>query len=360
MLYARRRRHKERWVKRMRARVAANAGIANTWCRSRTKAQSFGIAPAARINLNILDKPLRAAILAAAGSTLVQRTVKRYGDRLGARRFVAGETLDDFLTAAKAANARGFAVAAGILGEGVHDRDDAAAAAKQYCELLEIFARDGMDANVAFKLTHLGLDIDPDLAHDHALQVVNTAAQLQNTMRLDMEQACYVDPTLAIYRRLREKTDSVGCVLQAYLFRSLDDLRALLPLRPNLRIVKGAYLEPPSIAFAQKSQVDENYVRMAQMALDGGCYTAIATHDPAIVARMCAYAAERGLPKCGRFEFQMLYGIAAAQARELVERGYRVRLAIPFGSYWFPYLMRRLAERPANLAFVLKGAFSRA
>ncbi len=123
--------------------------------------------------------------------------------------------------------------------------------------------------------------------------------------------------------------------------------------------MKGAYLEPPAIAYSRKSDVDANYVRMVQEALDGGCYVAVATHDPAIIAAICAFAKERALPLRGRFEFQMLYGIAAPQARDLVERGYRVRLAIPFGDYWFPYLMRRLAERPANLAFVLKGAFSR-
>ncbi len=170
--------------------------------------------------LNVLDKPLRAAILAAAESTIVQRAVKRYGDRLGAKRFVAGDTLEDFLTAAKAANARGFAVAAGILGEGVDDPAGAAAAARRYCDLLETFARDGIDANVAFKLTHLGLDIERDLAFRNALEVAQTAERLGNTMRLDMEQARYVDATLSIYRRLREQTDAAGCVLQAYLFRS--------------------------------------------------------------------------------------------------------------------------------------------
>lgn len=308
---------------------------------------------------SLLALGARAAILAAAESALVQRVVKRYGDRLGAKRFVAGETLEEFLAAARAANAQGFAVAAGILGEGVADPRDAQAAADRYCDLLSTFSRDGFDANVAFKLTHLGLDIDPELAFGHAVRIAQTASNAGNTMRLDMEQSRYVDVTLNIYRRLRAEYESAGCVLQAYLFRSLDDLRALLPLHPNVRIVKGAYLEPASVAFANKSDVDKQYVQMAKEALDGEGYTAVATHDAAILREVCAYADARGLPKRGRFEFQMLYGIAAPLARELVHRGYRVRLAIPFGEYWFPYLMRRLAERPANLAFVLKGAFAR-
>jgi proline dehydrogenase len=147
-------------------------------------------------------------------------------------------------------------------------------------------------------------------------------------------------------------------VLQSYLYRSEADLRALLPLAPNVRIVKGAYLEPPEIAYARKADVDANYLRLAELALSHDGYTAIATHDPKIVAHIEAFAAARGLPKRGRFEFQLLYGIAEPMARGLVERGYRVRLSIPYGSFWFPYLMRRLAERPANLAFFLRNAIA--
>lgn len=304
-------------------------------------------------------RPLRSLILAAAGNAPVRRFVKRYGDRFGARRFVAGETREDFLTAARAANVQGFAVAAGILGEGVTTEAEASRAAARYCELLEIFATAGIDANVAFKLTHVGLDIDPELAFSNASRIAQTARDTANTIRLDMEQSRYVDPTLQMYRRLRKEYDCVGCVLQSYLYRSAGDLRDLLPGKPNIRIVKGAYLEPPSIAYPKKRDVDAAYVRMAQEALDGDGYTAIATHDAKIIAAVRAHAQQKGLPKRGRFEFQMLYGIASSHASALVRDGYRVRLAIPFGEDWFPYLMRRLAERPANLAFVLKGAFGR-
>jgi proline dehydrogenase len=309
--------------------------------------------------MSILERPLRAAILAAADSTPVHRFVKRYGMRLGARRFVAGETADEFLDVAQAVNARGFAVACGILGEGVADPVEATDAADQYCALLRAFAERGLHANVAFKLSHVGLDIDPDLAFENASRIARAALETGNTMRMDMEQSRYVDPTLAMYRRLRATYENVGFVLQSYLFRSAADLRALMPLRPNVRLVKGAYLEPPELAFAKKSDVDENYAQLAEDALAGEGYTAIATHDPVLIERIAAYAERLRLPRQGRFEFQMLYGVASAQASSLVERGYRVRLAVPFGGYWFPYLMRRLAERPANLAFFLKGAFSR-
>jgi proline dehydrogenase len=256
-------------------------------------------------------------------------------------------------------NAQGFAVACGILGEGVAGREEARAAADQYCDLLRIFAEQRIDANVAFKLTHAGLDIDPALALENAARIAQTAKDTGNTMRLDMEQSRYVDATLDIYRQLRSKYECVGMVLQSYLFRSMDDLRSILPLSPNLRIVKGAYLESPSIAFAKKADVDANYLRLVETALEGDGYTAVATHDRRIVEQVIELAEKRNIPRRGRFEFQMLYGISTPFARDLVRAGYRVRLAVPFGTYWFPYLMRRLAERPANLAFFVKGAFTK-
>jgi proline dehydrogenase len=309
--------------------------------------------------VGVLDRPMRAAILAAADSDRVRQAVTRYGMRLGARRFVAGESASEFLPVARAANARGFAVAATLLGEGVRDPEATRPVTAEYEALLRAFAQEQLDANVAFKLTHVGLDIDPELAYENAVRIASAAGEGGRTVRMDMEQSRYVDATLAIYRRLRRRFDNVGFVLQSYLYRAPADLAAVLALAPNVRIVKGAYLEPPEIAYPVKRDVDGAYVELVEVALAHEGYTAVATHDPKIVERVTRLAQERGLPKRGRFEFQMLYGIAEPLARRLVQSGYRVRLSIPYGDYWFPYLMRRLAERPANLAFFLRGLFAR-
>jgi proline dehydrogenase len=306
---------------------------------------------------SVLDRPLRAGILAAADSALVRRAVTRYGMRLGAGRFVAGESAAEFLPVARAVNAQGFAVAATILGESVRDRSETRAVTDEYCRLLRKFAEERIDGNVAFKLTHVGLDIDPELAFENASRIAATALECGNTVRTDMEQSRYVDATLAIHRRLRERYANVGFVLQSYLYRSRADLESMLPLAPNVRIVKGAYLEHPDVAYPRKRDVDSSYVQLAELALAHPGYTAIATHDPKIVNRVIECATARALQARGRFEFQMLYGIAAPLARRVLERGYRVRLSVPYGANWFPYLMRRLAERPANVAFFIRGAF---
>jgi proline dehydrogenase len=309
---------------------------------------------------SMLDRSLRAAILTAADNAMVRGAVMRYGMRLGARRFVAGETAAQFMPVARAANAQGFAVAATILGESVRDRNETLAVTQAYCDLLRSFAAEDLDANVAFKLTHVGLDIDDDLAFENACAIATTANASGRTVRMDMEQSRYVDRTLRIYRRLRERGhDNVGFVLQSYLYRSARDLAETLPLAPNVRIVKGAYLEPAEIAYPRKRDVDANYLKLAEVALSHDGYTAIATHDPQLIDAAIELARANGLPQRGRYEFQMLYGIATGLASRVRERGYRVRLSIPYGPHWFPYLMRRLAERPANVAFFLRGAFSR-
>jgi proline dehydrogenase len=309
--------------------------------------------------VSALQGTLRWMILSAAESPHVRRLVKTHGMRAGAARFVAGETTESFLAAAREANRQGFAVACGYLGEGVATPAEARAARDRYCELLRTFAAENIDANVAFKLTHVGLDIDPELAYELARDIARTAQETGNSVRLDMEQSEYVDATLHIHRRLRDEFPCVGFVLQAYLFRSAADLNERLPFAPNVRLVKGAYLEPPDRAFEHKGDVDANFVALAETALSHPGYTAIATHDPSIVERIERTIKARSLPKRGRFEFQVLYGIGTALAKRLRDRGYRVRVAIPFGEYWFPYLMRRLAERPANLGFFLKGFLQR-
>jgi len=296
---------------------------------------------------------MRSALLGAADSRRLQNFMYRHGMSLGARRFVAGETLDEFLRVVRDVNDRGFVVAAGLLGEGVAAERDAANVVHEYKHILRRLASLSLRSNIALKLTHLGLGIGAKLALDNVRSIVTEAQQLENFVRMDMEQSAYTDATLSIYRSLREEGHrNVGTVLQAYLRRSESDLQALLPLQPNLRLVKGAYLEPDAIAFPKKADVDKNYLALIEMALSHPGFTAIATHDHAIIERSIALINERGLTP-DRFEFQMLYGVRPKLQEQLRDRGYRVRLAIPFGSQWYPYLMRRLAERPANLFFFL-------
>lgn len=298
-----------------------------------------------------INSVMRSALLGAADSRPLQRFMYRHGMTLGARRFVAGETLDELVTAARAMNERGFAVAAGMLGEGVHDRAETVAAMRGYQGVLDRIARENLRSNIALKLTHLGLEIDPELSRENLAAVVDRASQLGNFVRVDMEQSAYTDATLTIYRDLRAAgRANVGTVLQAYLYRSAHDLRALLPLQPNVRLVKGAYLEPVSVAYPLKRDVDRALVQLIETSLLGGGFTAIATHDRAIIEHAIELISRHSVPH-DRCEFQMLYGVRPRLQSELVARGFSVRLAIPFGSQWYPYLMRRLAERPANLFF---------
>lgn len=297
---------------------------------------------------------LRAVILAAAESPRLQRFVQRYGFRLGASRFVAGQSLDEAVPVLARLNAQGLQTNTTLLGEGIRSEAEARAAVDEYHEVLERIESEGLRTNVALKLTNLGLSIEEELAYRNVAELVEHAARLGNFIRIDMEESAYVDPTLRIYRRLREAGhDNVGTVLQAYLYRSEADLASLLPLTPNLRIVKGAYLEPAEIAYPAKSDVDAAYVRLLEASLAGGGFTAVATHDEQMIERSIAFTREHQIPS-ERFQFQMLYGVRPRLQLDLVGRGYDVLVATPFGPEWYRYLMRRLAERPANLLFFLK------
>ncbi len=297
---------------------------------------------------------LRSSLLAAASNQRLNRFVSTHGRRFGADRFVAGETVDEFMEAVALLNRRGFRVAAGLLGEDVRTAEDARAAATQYLAILDRFARDRANANVALKLTHLGLAIDPALAFENVSAVADRAATVGNFVRMDMEQSAHTQATLDIYRRLRGGgVNNVGVVLQAYLYRSETDLSSLAALAPNVRLVKGAYLEPPSVAYASKREVDDRFGNLIEMSLEGGGFTAIATHDDAIIERSIRFIRDRGIA-AGSYEFQMLFGVRPKLQDMLLSQGFPVRIAVPFGSQWFPYFMRRLAERPANVFFFLK------
>jgi proline dehydrogenase len=297
---------------------------------------------------------LRKAILAAADSPTLQRFVQRYGFRLGAARFVAGETLDEAVPVLRRLNDSGLLTNTTLLGEGVRDEAETRAVVAAYREVLDRIRAEGLLTNVAVKLTHLGLSIDEELAYRNVADLVEHAAPFGNFVRIDMEESRHVDATLRIYRRLREAGhENVGTVLQAYLFRSEGDLVSLLPLAPNLRIVKGAYLEPPEVAYPRKRDVDAAYVRLLERSLGGEGFTAVATHDETLIEHAIAFAHERGIAR-ERFQFQMLYGIRSQLQLDLVARGFAVLVATPYGPEWYRYLMRRLAERPANALFLLR------
>ncbi|MFL5915575.1 MAG: proline dehydrogenase family protein [Gaiellaceae bacterium] len=302
---------------------------------------------------------LRSLLLAAADSPRLQRFVQRYGFRLGAARFVAGETLDDAVPVLRRLNDNGLLTNTTLLGEGVRDEAETRAVVAAYTGVLDRIHTEGLRTNLAVKLTHLGLSIDEELARRNVSELVEHAASVGNFLRLDMEESRTVDATLSIYRRLREEGhENVGTVLQAYLFRAEDDLAALLPLAPNLRIVKGAYLEPPEIAYPQKRDVDAAYARLMEASLEGGGFTAVATHDEALIEHAIAFAREREIPN-ERFQFQMLYGVRPRLQLDLVRRGFDVLVATPYGPEWYRYLMRRLAERPANLLFFARSLLRR-
>jgi proline dehydrogenase len=297
---------------------------------------------------------LRSVILATADSPRLQRLVQKHGFRLGAARFVAGETLDEAVPVLRRLNESGLLTNTTLLGEGVRDEAETAAVVAGYREALDRIQAEGLRTNVALKLTALGLSIDEELAQRNVAEVAAHAAARGNSIRIDMEESGHVDPTLRIYRALRESGhDNVGAVLQSYLYRSENDLAALLPFAPNVRLVKGAYLEPEEIAYPKKSDVDAAYIRLLEASLAGEGFTAVATHDVTLIEHAIAFAREHGIPK-ERFQFQMLYGVRPRLQLDLVGRGFDVLVATPYGPEWYRYLMRRLAERPANLLFLLR------
>jgi proline dehydrogenase len=304
--------------------------------------------------VSAVDALLRRGILAAADSRALRRVVRRHGMRFGAGRFVAGETLDEAVVVLRALEGKGLLTNTTILGEDVTSEAETAAVAASYERVLERLAAERLRTNVALKLTHLGLSLDEELAYDNVLGLVDTATRLGSFVRIDMEESARVDATLRIYRRLREAgRDRVGTVLQSYLYRSEADLERLLELGPNLRFVKGAYLEPPEVAYPRKEDVDAAYARLVERSLLAGGFTAVATHDERLLERLLAFAAREGVPR-DRFQLQMLYGVRPALQLQLAQRGYDVLVATPYGPDWYRYLMRRLAERPANVLFLAR------
>lgn len=271
-------------------------------------------------------------------------------------RFVAGETLDEAIQAARQCNDAGMMVSLDCLGENVATPADAQKARDIYLGIFDRIAQEKLQANVSCKLTQLGLDISVEFCEGLVLSIAERAGAYENFLRIDMEGSIYTQRTVELVKRVRAQTPCVGAVIQAYLYRSESDIHDLLSYGCRIRLCKGAYKEPEDVAFPRKQEVDANYVKLMRMLLPSGFYHAMATHDPHMIAETIRCAAEKKISK-DDFEFQMLYGVRTDLQRQLVRDGYRVRIYVPYGQEWFPYFMRRLAERPANLGFFARNFF---
>jgi proline dehydrogenase len=297
---------------------------------------------------------LRGALLYLSEQQQIFNFVRRNRLARGfANRFVAGETIDTAIAAVRELNARGITASLDILGESVHNEAEARGTARQYVELLERIASEGVDANVSLKLTAMGLDVSEDLCLRLMDEVLACARDHGTFVRIDMESSAYTQRTLDMFehRLYPAFREHVGIVLQSYLYRTMADVEDAIRLRARVRLCKGAYKEPETVAFPDKKDVDDCYVRAMRLLLARGNYPGMATHDPAIIDEVKRFATEQGI-STDRFEFQMLYGVRRDLQDQLVAEGYRMRVYVPFGTQWYPYLMRRLAERPANVAFV--------
>jgi proline dehydrogenase len=308
----------------------------------------------------MLDRTSKAFFHLVARSRLLKRLSSRYGMRgesSFARRFIAGETIQEAVVACRAVADQGLYLTLDFLGESVTTLAQADTATRAYLNVVEAVIDSGIERNLSLKLTQLGLDVDEASATDNLRKILARADPAGFFVRIDMESSAYTDVTLRIFETLwRHGHHSIGVVLQADLRRTPADLERVNALGARVRLVKGAYREPKEVAFVHKEEVDEAYGRLVQALLARGTYPAIATHDPAMIALTRQWAAEHQVPP-DRFEFQMLYGIRRDLQAQLVADGCRVRVYVPFGREWFPYFMRRLGEHPANVAFVLKALF---
>jgi proline dehydrogenase len=270
-------------------------------------------------------------------------------------RFIAGENIDQAVNAIRNLNTHGCSASFDHLNESVANVGETEGEVREYLNVLARIDATGIESNVSIKLTQFGLEIDPELAYRNARRIVADAAGRGNFVRVDMEGSSVTQPTIDIFKRLRAEfgLNDVGIVVQSYLYRTMDDVRDLLKIPARIRICKGAYNEPPQVAYPNKQDTDDNYVRVMQLLLSSGIYHGIATHDPKMIDATLNFAQREGITK-DAFEFQMLYGIRRDLQDQLARDGYRMRVYVPYGKHWYPYFMRRLAERPANIWFVLK------
>jgi proline dehydrogenase len=273
-----------------------------------------------------------------------------------AKRFIAGERIEDAMEAVSALNSEGMSATLDILGENVKNERAAHGAADDYIHLLERITEAGVDSNVSLKLTQMGLDVGNQFCYENVKRIVEKAKSLGNFVRVDMEGSEYTQRTLDVFRKLRGDYDKIGIVIQACLFRSEQDIRELAKEGYRVRLCKGAYKEPPSISYARKDDTNANFISLMKILLKDANYPAIATHDRAMIEPTMRFAKEYEI-STDRFEFQMLYGVARKLQREIVQAGYTLRIYVPYGTHWLPYFARRLRERKENIFFVLKHLF---
>jgi proline dehydrogenase len=302
---------------------------------------------------------LRRFFITLSRSETMRRFVTQFGPaRRTARRFIAGETLDEAIAVVRELNARGILATLDHLGENVASREDAQRAAQEYRELLQRIAAEGVQSTISVKLTHVGLDFGEDFCCDVMLSIVQTAKSLGNTVEIDIEGSDYTQSTLNVFHCLLDEYQNLRQALQAYLFRTGEDLQGLIKRGSSVRLCKGAYDESPTVAWKEKAEVDASFARLmvlmlSEEASQNGFYPALATHDHALILRAEREVANRGIGR-DRFEFQMLHGVRRDWQRRLAVDGYRVRIYVPYGTQWYPYFMRRLAERPANVLFMAR------
>ncbi len=301
----------------------------------------------------------REMVLGLGNNRAVSSVVKRYGMQLGAARFVAGDSLDSAIQVTRDLNRRGILVTLDHLGESVTEEREASQARDSYLTMLDRIASSQVKANVSLKLTMMGLALSEDLARQNLIAITQKAQETKNFVRIDMEDSPFTSVTVALFQEVwTQFPGHLGLVLQAYLYRTQDDLKQLSDPPKNFRVVKGAYQEPVSVAFPSKPDVDDNYVELVKQSLELGNYTAIATHDEAIIGRVLKVIHHLDIPR-DRFEFQMLYGVKLPVLEQLAREGYKCRVYVPFGQDWYAYYVRRIAERPANLLFFARALINR-
>ncbi len=305
-----------------------------------------------------MEQLLRNFFLFLSKNRFFTKLAKRYGLRFGAGKFVAGETVPAAVQTIQELNEQGMSVTIDHLGEFIDSEKEAREAANGCIDAIKAIAEHNLDSQLSLKLTSMGLDISENVVMENMRRILDVAEEKDVFVTIDMEDHERCEKTLSIFKELRSEYEHIGTVLQSYLYRTVEDIEELNQYNPNLRLVKGAYKESPKVAFPDKKDVDENLKKIIKIHLLNGNYTAIASHDDAMIEYTKRLVEEKDISR-DQFEFQMLYGIRTERQAELVAEGYKMRVYVPYGNDWYGYFMRRLAERPANVAFVLKGVFGK-